>query len=58
MALTTTTLSAAIGRDDKAITVASATGFAAGYIVLIDREVFQVTKDYSSGTTIPVIRGQ
>lgn len=38
--------------------VASATGFAAGNLVLIDQEVLRVSKTYVSGTTIPVERGQ
>lgn len=58
MALTTTTLSGACGATDKTITVASATGFAAGYKVKVDAEFMEVGKDYSSGTTIPVLRGR
>lgn len=58
MALTTTTLSSACAASDQSIVVASATGFAAGYLVLIDGEMLKVRKDYVSGTTIPVLRGQ
>lgn len=58
MALTTTTLSAAITTDSTSIVVALATGFSAGNLVLIDQEVLVVGKSYVSGTTIPVLRGQ
>lgn len=58
MALTRTTLSAAVAINDSSIVVASATGFAAGNFILIDQEVLQVAKNYVSGTTIPVSRGQ
>jgi len=58
MALVTTTLTAAVGVMDKVINVTSATGFAAGNIVKIDEEMFQVTKEYVSGLAIPVLRGQ
>lgn len=56
MALTRTTASSAIALNDKSIVVASATGFAAGNLILVDQEMMQVTKDYVSGTTIPVLR--
>ena len=58
MALTRTTLSAACAAGDVTITVASATGFSAGYWLLIDQEVMQVGKGYVSGTVIPVGRGK
>lgn len=58
MALTNTTLSSACALGDKTIVVASATGFAAGYEVVIDGEVMNVTQDYTSGTTISVLRGR
>lgn len=58
MALTRTTLSAAVATDDTDITVASATGFAAGRLVRVDQEYMQVSQEYSSGTTIPVLRGR
>jgi len=38
--------------------VASATGFAAGSLILVDQEMFEVAQHYVSGTTIPVLRGQ
>lgn len=58
MALTRTTLSSACAAGDKQIVVASATGFAAGSLLRIDGEVLLVAGNYTSGTTIPVIRGQ
>lgn len=59
MALARTTLSAAIGIDDSKMLVASATGFAAGYVFKIDGEVFRVAKAYVAGsTTVPFLRGQ
>lgn len=58
MALVRTTLSSACQPGDTQIVVASATGFAAGYRIVIDQEVMRVDSSYSSGTTIPVIRAQ
>ena len=58
MALVTTTNTAAIGAGDTSFVVASATGFAAGYIVQVGDEKMRVSGGYTSGTTIPVIRGQ
>lgn len=58
MALTTTTNSVAVAASDQSITVASATGFSAGKIVKVNAEFMQVRKDYVSGTTVPVLRGQ
>lgn len=58
MALVFTTLSAAVAANDTSIKVTSATGFAAGYMVQIGEEFCQVTKEYVSGTTVPVVRGQ
>lgn len=58
MALTRTTLSSAVAVTDTSIVVASATGFAADRIVRIDQEYMVVQKNYTSGTTIPVRRGQ
>lgn len=52
MAFTTTTLSSALSASGKSIVVASATGFSAGNLVVIDREVMRVSKAYVSGTTI------
>ena len=57
MALTTTTLASPQALTDKTAVVTSATGFAAGNLVLIDGEVQQVTKEYVAGLTIPVLRG-
>lgn len=58
MANTRTTLSAALAIDDTFLVVASATNVAAGAILKIDDEVLVVQKDYSSGTTVNVRRGQ
>lgn len=58
MALTATTLSAACAQTDTSITVTSATGFAAGNLVMVDQELMQVAQNYSSGTSIPVLRGR
>lgn len=58
MALTRTTLASAVAVDDTSIVVASATGFAADRLVRVDQEWMVVQKNYSSGTTIPVRRGQ
>jgi hypothetical protein len=58
MALAETTLSSAVTASDRSIVVASATSFAAGRLVQIGGEMLQVTQGYSSGTTIPVLRGR
>lgn len=59
MALTTTTLSAALGANDQTATVASATGIVASDYMLIDQEFVRVGKSYVSGTLIPLSgRGQ
>lgn len=58
MALVRTTLSAAVGVDDTSIVVASATSIVAGRIIRVDQEWMVVQKDYSSGTTVNVRRGQ
>jgi hypothetical protein len=59
MALTRTTLAAAVGVDDIYITVASATGFAAGRLVRVDQEFMQIGQSYSSGVLIgPMLRGR
>lgn len=58
MALVATTLSSECAADASSIVVASATGFAAGYLIRIDGEMMEVPKTYVSGTTIPVQRGQ
>lgn len=57
MALNTTTLSSAVVTTDTSIVVASATGAAAGAFARVDDEVMQIAQNYTSGTTIPVIRG-
>lgn len=58
MALAETTLSSAVGVDDTEIVVASATDVAAGRFIWIDQECMKVAQNYSSGTTVDVIRGQ
>lgn len=57
MALTTTTLAAAVAASDTSLSVASATGFAARSYVKIDNEFMQIAGSYTSGTSIPVLRG-
>lgn len=57
MAITLTTLAGAVVVDQNTITVASATGAAAGTFVQIDQEVMQIQKGYVSGVSIPVLRG-
>jgi len=47
MAKTTTTLSSAVTANDTSIVVASATGFTAGNVVVIDQEVMKVTQPYT-----------
>lgn len=54
----TTTLSSAVAITDRSIVVASATSFVAGAYLRVDDEIMEVTKGYSSGTTIPVVRGR
>jgi hypothetical protein len=58
MALVTTTLSAAVAAGDNVINVASATSVSAGRLVLVDQEIMVVTKAYTSGTAVPVLRGR
>ena len=58
MALTRSTLSAAVAINDTSITVASATDFTAGDLIRIDQEYMQVQQSYVSGTVIPVLRGR
>jgi hypothetical protein len=58
MALNTTTLTSAVVISDRQIVVSSATGFAAGNQIRIDEEWMQVAANYTSGTTIPVLRGR
>ena len=55
MALVNTTLAAAKSASDIKLVVASATGFAAGYVVRIGEEQYQVSKGYVSGSTsVPI----
>ena len=58
MALANTTLGAAAAINDTDITVASATSVASGRLVKVDHEVMEVTKEYSSGVIVPVLRGR
>jgi hypothetical protein len=58
MSLNTTTVTSAVGQTDTSIVVSSATGAAAGTLLVIDQEVMKIAQSYSSGTTIPVLRGQ
>lgn len=58
MALTKTTLAAACAATDIQISVTSAASFAANQYVLIDQEWFKITNSYTSGTIVPVLRGQ
>lgn len=59
MALTATTLGAAVTVSDTKITVASATSLAIGSLVRVDGEMMKVTKGYIAGSTsVPVLRGQ
>jgi len=57
MALIDTTLASAVAVDDTSIVVASATSFDAGRLVLVDQELMQVAQNYTSGTTVDVLRG-
>ncbi len=58
MAVTTTTLASAMAATDIQISVTSATGFAANQFVLVDQEWLKIVSSYTSGTIIPVLRGQ
>lgn len=58
MAKTTTTLSSALTVNDTSMVVAAATGVGVNNIAVIDQEVLQVTKGWTSGTTVPVLRGR
>lgn len=58
MALTTTTLAAAVAASDTKITVAAATGFAAGDNIQVDNEFMTVTNSYvPASVSVPVLRG-
>lgn len=53
--LDNTTLSSAITTaNGKSIVVASATGFAANYVIVIEQEAMLIASTYVSGTTIPI----
>lgn len=56
MALTQTTTSTAVLVTDQFVNVTSATGFAAGQFLRIDNEWMLISRDYVSGTAIPVVR--
>ena len=57
MALTTTTLAAAVAVNDTTITVASATSLAARKIIRVNGEIMRVTDGYVTGSvTVPVAR--
>ncbi len=58
MALATTTLSSAVAQTDTVIVVASAASMAAGRLITVDQEVMQCAQNYTTGTTIPVLRGR
>jgi len=56
MAITNTTLAAAVSANDPKITVASATGFAAGNTIRVDNEIMVQTAA-ATGPVVPVRRG-
>jgi hypothetical protein len=59
MAVTTTTLAAAMAITDIQISVTAASGFAANQFVLIDQEWLKIVSSYNgTATIIPVLRGQ
>lgn len=60
MAFTLTTLSAAVGKNDVTITVASLTGIAVGSLIGIDNEIVKVVAPFPTAATTPVfvLRGQ
>lgn len=58
MAINKTTLSAAVAVNDTSIVVASATGLAINAVIRVDQEIMKVAQAWSSGTTVPVLRGQ
>ena len=58
MALATTTASGAITAQATFITVASATSVAAGRLLKVDDEFMKVSQGYSTGTQVPVTRGE
>lgn len=58
MALAETTLSSACSLLDSSVVLASASSIAAGRILVIDGEQMEVSKAWTSGTTVPVLRGK
>jgi hypothetical protein len=58
MSINNTTITSAVALLDRSVVVSSATGFASGKKIIIDAEVMEVQQGYSSGTTIPVLRGR
>lgn len=58
MAENTTTLSSAITTTDTSMVVVSATGATAGGYAKLSGEEVLIQQSYTSGTTIPIIRGQ
>lgn len=58
MALARTTTSAAVAVDATAINLTSLTGLTIGDLIVIDQEVFKVTKGYDGTNPVPVLRGQ
>ena len=58
MALATTTASGAITAQATFITVASATSIAAGRLIKVDDEFMKAGQGYSTGTQVPVTRGE
>ncbi len=53
-----TTLSVAVSADDNQVVVASATSMAPGILLKVDQEFMVIQQSYSTGTTVPVRRGQ
>lgn len=61
MAFTLTTLSAAVGKNDSTVLLASLTGIAAGSVFAIDNEIFRVQSQgvpTVATVPVPVLRGQ
>lgn len=61
MSLTPTTLASACLITDSVLVLTSSTGVAAGYIIQVDQEQFQVVNSYivaSNGVNVPVLRAQ
>lgn len=59
MAITTTTLSAAVGQNDTSVLLASITSLTAGLLIRIDNEIMRCVSVPSAATVpVPVLRGQ